>query len=186
MVDTAVQLFQRHGYRATSWRTLVQASATPWGSVQHHFPGGKEELGVAALARAGGLVEELLRATIEGATDPVAGIRAWFAASASGLEAGDFSEGCPVAPVVVEMAQESPRLAAACAEALDRWVEVVAAALREAGIDEATAAALGTTVVSGFEGALVLARAQRSSEPLTRVGDVLATAVEAHLPPPGP
>jgi TetR/AcrR family transcriptional repressor of lmrAB and yxaGH operons len=183
MVDTAVQLFQQHGYRATSWRTLVAASGTPWGSVQHHFPGGKEQLGLAAVERAGQLVEDLLRATLEGADDPVEGIRSWFTASAALLEAGDFADGCPVAPVVLEMAQESPSLAAACAEALARWVAVVAGSLREAGLDDATATALATTVISGFEGGLVLVRARRSAEPLTQVGEVLAATVAAQLPP---
>ena len=49
MIEAAMSLLQRRGYRATSWRVLTQESGTPWGSVQHHFPGGKEELGVAAI-----------------------------------------------------------------------------------------------------------------------------------------
>lgn len=177
MVDTAVGLFQRHGYRATSWRTLVREAGTPWGSVQHHFPGGKVQLGVAAVARAAEIVEDAMRSTIGAAEDPVDGIRSWFSLSASLLEAGDYTQGCPVAPVVLEMAQESDALAEACADALARWVEVVADALRRAGLDDDRAVPLATTVVSGFEGALVLARARRSTEPLVQVGDALTTTV---------
>ena len=64
MIDTAVRLFQLHGYHATSWRGLVTASETPWGSVHHHFPGGKEELGVAAITTGGDMVASLGCATM--------------------------------------------------------------------------------------------------------------------------
>lgn len=174
MVDSAVRLFQQQGYRATSWRTLVRASGTPWGSVQHHFPGGKEELGVATVTRAGVIVAELLQAVLASAGDPAAGVRDWFAAGAAALTASEFTEGCPVAPVALEMAHESPALAAACATALGSWVDAVADALRGAGIAETTAESLAVAVVSGYEGALILARAQRSTEPLERVGETLA------------
>jgi TetR/AcrR family transcriptional repressor of lmrAB and yxaGH operons len=179
MVDTAVRLFQRQGYRATSWRALVDESGTPWGSIQHHFPGGKEALGVATVSRAGELVEELLRATVEATADPAAGVRSWFAASASLLEASGYTAGCPVAPVVLEMAHASQPLADACAEALGRWVAVLAGALQEAGFDHETADALGMTVIAGFEGALVLARARQSVAPLICVGEVLTDLLES-------
>jgi TetR/AcrR family transcriptional repressor of lmrAB and yxaGH operons len=179
MVDTAVRLFQRQGYRATSWRALVDESGTPWGSIQHHFPGGKEALGVATVSRAGELVEELLRATVEATADPAAGVRDWFGASASLLEASGYTAGCPVAPVVLEMAQVSQPLADACAEALGRWVAVLASALQDAGFDDETADALGMTVIAGFEGALVLARARQSVAPVICVGEVLADLLES-------
>lgn len=184
MIDTSVRLFQRQGYRATSWRALVNAGATPWGSVQHHFPGGKEELGVAAVARAAELVETLLQATFDATDDPAEGTRAWFAASGALLESTDFADGCPVAPVALEMSIESSPLASACAAAFGRWRDVVSGALGRAGVDAPTAQALATAVISGFEGAMILARAQRSSEPLVVVGEVLAATVENQLAAP--
>lgn len=182
MVDTAVTMFQRQGYRATSWRSLVQASETPWGSVQHHFPGGKEELGVAAVTRAGDLVGAALTDTFERAADPADGVRSWFAASASLLAATDYASGCPVAPVVLETAHDSTALADAGAGALARWVGVIADALRQRGVDDARANQLATAVIAGFEGALVLARAQRSTGAMIEVGELLATCVDAELP----
>lgn len=183
MVDTAVLQFQRHGYRSTSWRGLVEAGQTPWGSVQHHFPGGKEELGEAALDRAGDLVRDMLAAALASAGNPADGIRDWFAVSATTLEGSGFSAGCPVAPVALEMAVDSDRLAAASSDALSSWVGTVAESLRDAGIGRKRAEALAATVISGFEGALILARASRSTEPLARVGDTLAAVVADELTP---
>jgi TetR/AcrR family transcriptional regulator, lmrAB and yxaGH operons repressor len=37
------------GRGTTSWRSLVDEAGTPWGSIRHHFPGGKDGLGLAAI-----------------------------------------------------------------------------------------------------------------------------------------
>ena len=49
MVFSAMQLFRRHGYNGTGFREVVAHSRTPRGSIYHHFPEGKAELGVDAL-----------------------------------------------------------------------------------------------------------------------------------------
>ena len=48
-----LELFRRQGYAATGLKAILAASDAPYGSLYHFFPGGKEELGVAAL-HAGG------------------------------------------------------------------------------------------------------------------------------------
>ena len=49
MIETGVRLFQRGGYYATTWRGLVEEAGAHWGSINHHFPGGKQELAIEAI-----------------------------------------------------------------------------------------------------------------------------------------
>ena len=54
ILDSSGELFRRQGYAGTGIKAILTASDAPYGSLYHFFPGGKEELGAAAL-RQGGL-----------------------------------------------------------------------------------------------------------------------------------
>ena len=56
LVWAAAKLFRRQGYSGTGLRDILAASGAARGSLYHHFPGGKEEIGAAAVTAAGGLV----------------------------------------------------------------------------------------------------------------------------------
>ncbi|MBT5897125.1 MAG: helix-turn-helix transcriptional regulator, partial [Rhodospirillaceae bacterium] len=58
MIWAAAKLFRRRGYSGTGLRDILAASGAARGSLYHHFPGGKEEIGAAAVTSAGGLVTE--------------------------------------------------------------------------------------------------------------------------------
>ena len=49
MIAGAARLLARRGLQATSFSTVLAATGAPRGSIYHHFPGGKDELVVAAL-----------------------------------------------------------------------------------------------------------------------------------------
>ena len=92
------------------------------------------------------------------------------------LETTDFRAGCPVVAVAVE-AQAEPAVTAAAAEAFARWEEMFATALRKAGVPRGRAARLSTLTVAAIEGAVVLCRAERSTQPLMDVGKELEAAI---------
>jgi len=177
MIATAVTLFQRQGYRATTWRGLVREADAPWGSVQHHFPGGKQQLAVAAVELGGTVVREAIVACQQDGAPPDA-IRAWFELSAALLEASSYEGGCPIAAVALETASDAPAIAAACEAAVASWVEAIADNLRGARLDEARAGDLAVLAVAAFEGAVMIARLQRSTTPLLRTADLIADEVE--------
>ena len=130
MINTAVALFQSGGYQATSWRKLVEKAGTPWGSAHHYFPGGKTQLGVAAIERAAEAVALLIdHAFPEGAT-PAQGVRNLFTGSAAMLEKSAFRAGCPIATVALETVPDTPQMAEACAAALERYHAALAAGAR--------------------------------------------------------
>ena len=49
MIAGAGDLLSRRGLQSTSFAEVTQATGTPRGSIYHHFPGGKQELVLAAL-----------------------------------------------------------------------------------------------------------------------------------------
>lgn len=190
MVATAAALFQRQGYRATSWRQVTDEGGAPWGSVAYLFPGGKEQLGVEAVARSGERIAGLIELVADDAgPDPVDGVRAWIDACAAVLEASGYAEGCPVATVVLEVGTSSEPVRVACAEAFGRWTTLLADRLAAAGIGPGRADELATLVLCTLEGALVVARARRSTAPLRVTADQVERWLRSELaaaPTPDP
>lgn len=181
MVATAATLLRRQGYAATGWRQVVREAEAPWGSQSHHFPGGKEELATAALQRSADQYRRLLEAALVDA-HPADMVASWAEVAARQLEASGWADGCPVATVALEQAHESDALALACHAALGSWVTTIAEAMQARGASPEESRALGTLVVAGIEGALLLARAGRDPEPLLLVGQELAAVLRARVP----
>jgi TetR/AcrR family transcriptional repressor of lmrAB and yxaGH operons len=179
MVEAAVKSFQRHGYHATSWRTLVAAAGTPWGSVQHHFPGGKEELGIAAVELGGAITARNIRACLDGAASVGAAVERLFAATAAWLAASDYKEGCPIATVALEA--DSVNLGQACERSFVLWRTVIADALTRAGLPTDQASDLSMTILAAYEGALLLARTSRDSSAMRRPGSQLGRWIDAEV-----
>jgi TetR/AcrR family transcriptional regulator, lmrAB and yxaGH operons repressor len=181
MIRTAARLFRRQGYAATGWRQVVGESDTPWGSQAHHFPGGKEQLAIEALAGAGERYRRMLTSALEG-THPADMVAGWSQVAAAGLTSSGWADGCPIATVSLETAHLSEALGATCDVALKTWIATIADAIVSRGLDRDEAASLATVVVAGIEGALLLARTSRSGEPLLTVGHELATLLRTRVP----
>jgi AcrR family transcriptional regulator/GNAT superfamily N-acetyltransferase len=178
MVLSAMQLFRRHGYSGTGFREVVNHSSSPRGSIYHHFPGGKAQLGVEAVTLARDFVGLALEEALRG-RGPVEGFAAFLAWWIEFLEADDFEAGCPVLAVAVESQLKAPQLLAAAASAFEGWEATLARALREAGVDPRPAGELATLCVAAVEGAMVMCRATHDRQPLVRVGAQLMAALEA-------
>ncbi len=168
MVRTAAELFRAQGYHATGLNQVLAEGNAPKGSLYFHFPGGKEQLAVESLQRAG---EELCAAIAEAmrsGADPAEALEKVLALLGDHLVATDFREGCPVATVALDAAAQSEPIRAACAGVYDAWQDLVSGHLRAAGVDDADG--LATTVVAAVEGAILLARTRRDVTPLQTVG----------------
>ena len=71
ILDTTAELFRRYGYTGTGLKQIVAEAQAPFGSIYHHFPGGKEQLGREVIVRSGGMYQELVETIIDGAPDIV-------------------------------------------------------------------------------------------------------------------
>jgi TetR/AcrR family transcriptional repressor of lmrAB and yxaGH operons len=172
-VRAAAGLMRRQGYAATGLKEIVVASGAPRGSLYFHFPGGKEELAAEALTRAGSELERAMRALLAGHEQLGPALAALVDVLAAGLEHSDFADGCPVATVALETSASSEPVRAAAQAAFAAWLAVIEERMLEAGLAPQRARQRALLVLSAVEGALVLARAQRSTAPLLAVREEL-------------
>lgn len=184
MIRSAVPLLQRCGVLGTVFADVLADSGAPRGSVYHHFPGGKAQLAEEATRYAGDAIGQSLQATlVEGdlvdALDRISGF--WLAA----VQESDFDAGCAVAAGALDPEPDSGARRAA-AEAFVDWEQQLMGALVEHGVDAEAARGFATLAISAIEGALILARAQRSVEPLERVTATLRSLAATYVrPAPG-
>jgi AcrR family transcriptional regulator len=179
IVETSAELFRRQGYAATGVKQIVTAAQAPFGSLYHFFPGGKEQLGAAAIRTSGARYALLIPAVFDPAPDVVTGVRDFFAGAAQHLIDTDYADACPIATVALEVSSSSGTMREACAEVFESWIDRGAARLQAAGIACSTARELTIAMIAALEGAFVLARALRRTEPLEIAGELSANAVQA-------
>ena len=183
MVETAAELFRQQGYHATAFSEVVARSGAPRGSIYFHFPGGKEELAVAAAALASDEAAASVEAASRQARDAAGFARAVTAFVCQRLESSDFRKGCAVATMVLELAPHVEPVRVEFDKGFMVWRRGMAAEFARYGYEPARADALAVLFMSALEGALIIARAARTVEPLETATEAFIALLE---PPPSP
>jgi AcrR family transcriptional regulator len=163
------ELFRRQGYNGTGLKQVVAEADAPFGSLYHHFPGGKTELAEEVIGAAGAFFQALVTAVYDEEASTEAAVRAVFSGAAETLEATNYEDACPIATVALEVASTDDRLRAATAAVFERWTE----ALTERVGDRGKALA----IIAALEGGFVLCRARRDTEPMHAAGAMAAALV---------
>jgi TetR/AcrR family transcriptional regulator, lmrAB and yxaGH operons repressor len=177
IVAAASRLLRTRGYAGTSVRDMVAAAGAPRGSLQHYFPGGKDQIVAEAMRLGAAQVDAMIDDAFDHTRGAEGAVRRFFARSAEAMEARDFEAGCPVALVSLERAGEDDAIARLGRETLARWTDRFAAGLRADGIEPRAARRLAAGIVNQYEGALILARVTREVEPLRNAGAVMQRLV---------
>jgi AcrR family transcriptional regulator len=177
IVDASAELLRAQGYAATGVKQIVTEAQAPFGSLYHFFPGGKEELGAEAIRVSGALYELLIPAVFDPAPDLVSAVRAFFAGAGEHLAETDYRDACPIATVALEVSSSSEAMRLACADVFERWIVLGAERFVVGGIAEPRARELTIAMLAALEGAFVLARAARDTEPLRIAGEMTAAVV---------
>lgn len=177
LAESMLELIQAGGYSGTGLNAVIDHAAAPKGSVYFHFPDGKEGLGVAAVELATKQFEALIAEAAVSAGSAAEAATAAIEALAGIVGGSDFRLGCPVSVVTLEMGAESERLRQACATAFESWIAPTAALLEANGLDAGEARSLATVVVSTIEGAVIVSRAMKSTQPLESAADVVAELI---------
>jgi AcrR family transcriptional regulator len=168
MVRSAAMLIRERGIHGTGLREVVAHSGGPRGSLGRFFPGGKTQLVTEAIDIAlADLFDDLGRTLSEAETFPEA-ISVIVTSWRRLLVDHDFALGCPLAATICDAA-DNDSLRTHVSELLARWRAPVADAYTRFGAPQPEAEAHTTVLMAALEGALMLARAQRSIEPLDAV-----------------
>jgi AcrR family transcriptional regulator len=181
IVQASAELFRRQGFTGTGVKQIVAEASAPFGSLYHFFPGGKQQLGEDVIRSSGALYGELIDLFFTPRAEPVAATRRFFAAAADTLEQTGYADACPIATVALEVSSTNEPLRRACADVFEGWIEKASAHLRARGVPRRRARELAIALLSSLEGAFVLARALRSTEPLRLAGAQAAAAVKDAL-----
>jgi TetR/AcrR family transcriptional repressor of nem operon len=125
IVDAAVDLFWKTSYHATNMNDLSRVAGVNKATVYQHF-GSKEELAVAAVARAADRTTEyVFDGAFEAYEQPVDRLREIYrrihALHALLYEPDSLSRGCPFVNIGVELATASDDVLKAVRDAFDRF-----------------------------------------------------------------
>ena len=179
----AAELLSRDGFHGMGLKALSDATGLPAGSIYHHFPGGKDEIAATAIVETAEAIAQLLEALLaDGVTDDAIG--RMFAFMADRLESTDFVAGCVVGTPALDDPTPTPRVVGACASSFERLAEPIVDAFVREGRSTEDARTMATTLLSAYEGATVLARAQRSREPLDAAASSMSRLVALTRPSP--
>ena len=182
ILDASSELFRRQGLTGTGIKQILDQAQAPFGSLYHHFPGGKDELAAETVKRAGAYYGQLVTEKLLAEPDLVSGVREAFIAAGRDLAATGYADACPVETVALEVASTNERLRLATAEVFDSWLDGLTALMRSEGIEATQARALAHTILSALEGAFVLARAARRTDALDACADAMARLVASAIP----
>ena len=181
LVESAAELFSRQGFGATGIKAVLAAASAPYGSLYHFFPGGKQELGAAALTYGGDRYRELLESVYPPAADVVEATADSFVQAAGLLEETDYGYACPIATIALEVANNDELMRTAAADAFESWLEVLEQRFTTAGMTAKRARDVAVEIFCLIEGAVLLSRTTRSSVPMHTAGRAAAKAVAAGL-----
>jgi AcrR family transcriptional regulator len=165
LIEAAMDLFVYRGYERTSLADVAaQAGAKP-GSLYHFFKT-KEQLLQATLERR----KELLRSDVldpawEQTADPIDRVFALLARYRVMLEMTDFTHGCPIGNLTLEVGESLPQTRRLLVENFDGWLAAIEACFRDAALSlpsDTDPSDLAVFVLTTLEGAVMLARTYRS------------------------
>ncbi len=181
MVFSAAQLIRREGVGATGMREVAARAGAPRGSLQHYFPGGKEQLVNEAVGWAGRYAGNRVARFLAALPEPTPSglfaemVRQWT----DEYRTSGFAGGCPVAAATVDCAESTTSTREAASAAFTTWTGSVAGALADMGVPEDRAGALATLMICALEGAILIARAEQDVRALTTVARELGPLLDA-------
>ncbi|MFJ6705060.1 MULTISPECIES: TetR/AcrR family transcriptional regulator [unclassified Streptomyces] len=170
MIKAAWLLIAERGLEGMSTREVLARTGAPRGSVYHHFPRGRSELIELALEHSEQWAQKQIAAIHpQTPSDVVVGyIDIWRRV----VEGTDFRAGCAMAGAIA--GGHDPAILDRTEAAFDAAGEALAALFEQVGLAPAQAAQRAALLVIAAEGAVILSRARRNSEPLALVAAQLS------------
>jgi AcrR family transcriptional regulator len=181
IVAASLELMRRNGYAGTGVKAILLASDAPYGSLYHHFPGGKEELGAATIREGGIAYLALVQSFFPQGVDVFDAVDDFFEGAAAFVESTAFVDACPIATIAGEIASTSEPMRNAAADAFASWLAVLELRFTEAGIEPERARELAVEFFCSIEGAFLLSRTTRSAEPIRIAGRAATRALRAEV-----
>lgn len=190
MISGAMDLIRRRGLNATSVREVVRYTATPRGSIKHHFPNGKLQLVTEAVVLAGQEVSVPLKRLMEN-HNSIEGLCIFIDFWRKILQDSHFEAGCPLLAVASEqyIAEDgNPNLEAEqqllghVHTIFQEWQFILESAMHRDGATTTQAKRLANLIIASIEGTVAMCRAAKNTIALDDVEQelklILANALD--------
>jgi TetR/AcrR family transcriptional regulator, transcriptional repressor for nem operon len=178
LLSGGLRLVHERGFGASSVRDIAQAAGVPLGSFTNHFAS-KEAFGLEILDRYREMTSANVRATLRNdRLPPLRRLRAWIDGQLEYLRKDDMRRGCLYGNLSAEASETSDAIRFRVASVFAENQASVAYCL-QAAVDagelgsDADAQELAGFIVSSLQGAILVAKAQRSPIPVERLQRVL-------------
>jgi TetR/AcrR family transcriptional regulator, lmrAB and yxaGH operons repressor len=177
MLISAAEVMRERGAAGVTIDEVLTRCGAPRGSVYYHFPDGRNQILTEALRYAG----DAITADIDDAAGRGAKVllRQFVEFWERVLADSDFNAGCPVVAAAIGSAEDDVLLAAEAARIFAHWRTALTRAFVADGFLEPDADSLALMSIAALEGAVMLCRSLRSSEPLRKVFEQLEFLVKA-------
>ncbi len=181
MIKAMAESLETVGYSGTGMNEIVKTTDSPKGSLYFHFPGGKEDLASQALKHTGedmgGEFAELLKS----AKSPTQGISKIFQVLEERILKSNFTKGCPISTTALETASENNLVNKTCSIIFTSWTDNLALYLQYNKIQAKRARELSFSIISLWEGAVLLSKTNKSTEPLKAASKTAEFLIQSEL-----
>lgn len=185
ILDAAATLFHEHGFRPTSLDDILGATGVCRSNFYYHFRS-KEDLGLAVLDRQTERFEaEVLHGVLGDKSLPARQrLVQMFDIIDRELGQAAYRRGCPFGNLAAELSGIHPEFRNRLSAFFRRWEEAVEGCLRD-GIargefrDDIDTRKVATAIVSQIEGAVLLAKAHATGDPLIAGAEILLRLLES-------
>ena len=182
LLTEGLRVVHERGFAGAGVRDIVAAAGVPQGSFTNHFAS-KEAFGLEIInlyfSSSGPMLDSTLR---NEALTPLARVRAYVDANLDRLNETGMRNGCLFGNFIAEASEHSEAIRQRIVAILAEMERAIAVCLREAvaarelpadfGCDE-----IAAFVMSGLQGAILLAKAQRSPKPVQCFKHTLLTRI---------
>lgn len=178
LLTDGLRVVHERGFGASSVRDITQAAGVPQGSFTNHFAS-KEAFGLEILERYREMTSAAVRATLRNdRLPPLRRLRAWIDGQLEYLRKDDMRRGCLYGNLSAEASEASEairfRVASVLAEDHASVAYCLEAAIKTGELAPNTnVQELAGFIVSSLQGAILVAKSQRSPIPVERFEHVL-------------
>lgn len=154
VISRITPVFRDYGYDGASLTALSAAAGLSRASLYHHFPGGKEDMARAVLARSGAALMRLIIAPLSHPLSPTERTKAMF----DGVK--NYYQGDPPTCLMnsLTLGQGCALFSSDVAAAVAAWQKALSAMFRDGGLNNDVASAQAIEVIERIQGGLILAR----------------------------
>ncbi len=166
MIEATALALEENGYLATGVNDITKLAKSPKGSLYFHFPGGKDELTALALEHSGKEMSLVFSEILKNNKNPSKAAALIFQALEKRIVESNFKKGCPIAITALESTTHPGIVSETCLKIYNEWIKGFETYLMLYGASLKKANSIAVSLFSLWEGALLLAKLQKSAEPL--------------------